>query len=79
MEIETVTRLSELPIGHSGKIVDIHMDDSIKRRLLDLGMVRDSRVRALNKSPAGDPIAYEIRGAVIALRNDVSSRIIVTC
>ncbi len=73
-----MVKLSDLPIGDSAKIVAIHIDDGIKRRLLDLGMVRDSRVRALGKSPAGDPIAFEVRGAVIALRNDVSSNILVT-
>lgn len=78
MQIEHAVKLSDLPMGHSGTVVEIHMEDGIKRRLLDLGLVRDSRIRALNRSPAGDPVAFEVRGAVIALRNDVASHILVT-
>ena len=45
--------------------------------LLDLGLVEGTQVRCLQKSPAGDPIAYDIRGAVIALRSDDSKFVIV--
>jgi ferrous iron transport protein A len=38
------------------------------RRLIDLGLVRGTRVTCVLKSPAGDPCAYLIRGALIALR-----------
>jgi DtxR family Mn-dependent transcriptional regulator len=39
-----------------------------RRRLLDLGVVPGTRVTAEFASPGGDPIAYRIRGALIALR-----------
>ena len=38
------------------------------RRLTDLGLVRGTRVTCILRSPAGDPCAYLIRGALIALR-----------
>ena len=38
------------------------------RRLTDLGLVRGTRVTCVLRSPAGDPRAYLIRGALIALR-----------
>lgn len=41
-----------------------------RRRLLDLGVVPGTRVRAELVSPGGDPTAYEVRGALIALRRD---------
>ncbi len=40
-----------------------------RRRLLDLGIIPGTRIAALMKSAGGDPVAYEIRGATIALRN----------
>lgn len=40
----------------------------LKKRLIDIGMRCGSPVRCLSVSPLGDPIAYEICGAVIALR-----------
>jgi len=42
--------------------------DTQRRRLLNIGLLRDTRVQCLGRSPAGDPSAYLIRGAVIALR-----------
>ena len=39
-----------------------------RRRMLDLGLVQGTTVEALQKSPSGNPVAYFIRGAVIALR-----------
>jgi DtxR family Mn-dependent transcriptional regulator len=41
-----------------------------RRRLLDLGVVRGTRITAVFRSAAGDPVAYRIRGAVIALRRE---------
>ena len=44
---------------------------------MDLGLVSDTVVEALQKSPSGDPTAYHIRGAVIALRSEEASKIMV--
>jgi ferrous iron transport protein A len=46
--------------------------------MLDLGMVPGTLVEVVRRSPLGDPVAYQIRGAVIALRKDEASYINVT-
>lgn len=46
-----------------------------RRRLLDLGLVPGTEVIAEMRSPSGDPTAYRIRGALIALRRDQAERI----
>jgi ferrous iron transport protein A len=46
--------------------------------LLDLGLTRDTVVEAVQKSPAGDPIAYLVRGAVIALRSEDASDVLLS-
>ena len=48
-----------------------------RRRLLDLGLVPGTRVTAEFTSPAGDPVAYRVRGALIALRNQQADMIYV--
>lgn len=48
-----------------------------RRRMLDLGLISDTVVEALQKSPLGDPVAYHVRGAVIALRSEEASKILV--
>lgn len=72
-----IITLDLLPIGRIGKVKHLLADRSIKRRLLDLGLITDTEVEALQKSPAGDPIAYYIRGAVIALRLKEAAKIVV--
>ena len=40
----------------------------MRRRLFDLGLIPGTQVTCTARSPAGDPAAYLIRGAVVALR-----------
>ncbi len=42
---------------------------------MDLGLVIGSRVEAIRRSPSGDPTAFNIRGAIIALRNENANQI----
>ncbi len=67
--------LDKLEIGQKCKVVSLNSTCSIRRRFLDLGLISDTEIEALQQSPSGDPIAYLIRGAVIALRNEDSSQI----
>lgn len=70
-------QLNYLPLGKKGKVKALMSDGSTRRRMLDLGLIADTEVEALQKSPSGDPIAYDIRGAIIALRSEEASKIIV--
>ncbi len=62
--------------GHWGCIRQLDTKGDMRRRLQDIGLIEGTRVKCLQKSPSGDPVAYLIRGAVIALRNDTSSEIL---
>jgi len=72
-------RLSSLAIGQEATVVDISAAcrGVERRRLLDLGIVPGTLVRAELESAGGDPIAYRIRGAMIALRKDQADLIYV--
>lgn len=61
-------RLSELAIGQYGTVAGIRADFELRRRLQDIGLTEGTKVCHLFTSPLGDPLAYKIRGAVIALR-----------
>lgn len=74
---EQVIPLNSLPIGRKGTVKMLTNDGSQRRRLLDLGLISDTIVEALQKSPSGDPTAYGIRGAVIALRCEEASKVFV--
>ena len=65
--MNTIT-LDKLPINTLGKIFNINCSETIKRRLLDLGLIKGTVIKSVLKSPLGSPIAYEFRNCVIALR-----------
>lgn len=69
--------LNFLPLGKKAKVKVLTSVGTIRRRMLDLGLISDTVVEALQRSPSGDPIAYHIRGAVIALRSEEASKILV--
>lgn len=64
----SITTLAEIVPGQSAQVKQLHLTGSIRHRLLDLGLIEGTRIECVCKSPAGDPMAYLIRGAVVALR-----------
>jgi ferrous iron transport protein A len=70
--------LNQLPIGKKGFVSRLLSDGATRKRLLDLGIIDGTEIQPLYKSPSGNPVAYFVRGAVIALRYDVSDSIMVT-
>lgn len=70
--------LYHVPIGDTVIINGLTADGAIRRRLLDIGLTEGAQATCLYQSPSGDPKAYLIRGAVIALRSEDASRIQVT-
>ena len=60
--------LDKLEINKTGYIQNVYCNESVKRRLLDLGLIKGTSITPLFISPSGDPTAFEIRGSVIAIR-----------
>ena len=67
--------LHELKLEKIGKIKDINCSDNIKRRLLDLGFVKETKVKPVLISPSGDPKAFDVRGTLIAIREEDTKKI----
>lgn len=67
--------LADLGIDESGVVAEVDCTGERLRRLLDLGVTEGTRAEALFRSPVGDPTAYFIRGAVIALRRGDAEKI----
>ena len=57
-----------LKTGECATVRAITAPGSIRRRLQDIGLIPGTEIRCVGISPLGDPAAYRIRGAVIALR-----------
>lgn len=70
--------LNDLKQGQTGTVKALLSTGSIRRRLQDIGLIEGTQVQCLQKSPAGDPVAYLIRGAVIAIRSEDSSKVLLS-
>ncbi len=71
--------LAELQPGESGSVVSISRAcrGVQRRRLMDLGVISGTKIKVEMSSVAGDPTAYEIRGATIALRKSQADSIFI--
>lgn len=69
--------LFDLPLNSRATVMSIQATGITRRRMMDLGLVPGTRVEALRLSPAGDPKAFKIRGAVIAFRREEAEKILV--
>ena len=64
--------LDTLDINKTALIISLNCENNLRRRLLDLGLVPNTNVTALFTSPFGNPVAYSVRGSIIALRKEDS-------
>ena len=62
--------LRELPIRKSARIVRVHGEGALKRRLMDMGLTRGTAVTVKKVAPLGDPIEVTVRGYELSLRKD---------
>jgi hypothetical protein len=70
-----IENLNQLPLNKSGKINKIECGEGIKRRLLDMGLVKETEITPILISPSGDPRAFLVRGTIIAIREEDAKNI----
>lgn len=68
-------KLKEAEISSIVKVVSIDAKGELRRRFFDLGIIEGTIIEVLYRSPFGDPTAFLIRGAVIAMREEESEMI----
>ncbi|WP_300976299.1 ferrous iron transport protein A [Streptococcus thermophilus] len=67
--------LSELPVGHSAIVTDIFSANETKRRLMDMGITKRTRVLLRKVAPFGDPLEISLRGYELTLRKSEAQMI----
>lgn len=72
-----LSTLDSLNVGENGVIKKIYGKKDIKHRLLDIGLINDSKIECVMISPLQDPKAYWIKGTLIALRQDDARNIFI--
>jgi Fe2+ transport system protein FeoA len=63
-----VVQLSEIESGKSFRIVRINTGGEIRRRLLDIGFIKNEQGRVIREALLKDPIEIEIKGSKVSLR-----------
>ena len=73
--MNNIILLTNLPIMKKGKIESMECTGSVRRRLLDLGLVNNSYITPILNSPYKGLRAFDIRGTLIAIRDEDTSLI----
>jgi ferrous iron transport protein A len=63
-------KLNAAPVGEYVRVQDLSSTGMLRERMLALGLTKGAKIEVVRKGPSGDPTVYNIRGAMIALRND---------
>lgn len=69
--------LNDIKPGQRAIVDALKSKGSMRRRLLDIGLIENTIVECVGRSPSGDPSAFLIRGAVIAIRSEDCADILV--
>jgi ferrous iron transport protein A len=60
--------LREAAIGETVKVVKLHGEGAVKRRIMDMGITRGIEVYVRKVAPLGDPVEVTVRGYELSLR-----------
>ena len=60
--------LRDVPIGQTAKIVKIHGEGAVRRRIMDMGMTKGTEVAVRKVAPLGDPVEITVRGYELSIR-----------
>ena len=69
--------MDEMSVNMLGRVLEIDIKGDLRHRFFDLGLVENTEIKCVGKSPWGDPKAFLIRGAVIAVRKEEAKKITV--
>ncbi|HEL1766604.1 TPA: ferrous iron transport protein A [Streptococcus suis] len=70
-----IINLSEAPIGSSAKVMDIYATGALRRRLMDMGLTKNTQLFLKKVAPLGDPIETTLRGYELTLRKSEAQMI----
>ncbi|MCI8801249.1 MAG: ferrous iron transport protein A [Lachnospiraceae bacterium] len=60
--------LKEVKVGDRAKVVKLHGEGAVKRRIMDMGLTKGVEVQIRKVAPLGDPIEVTVRGYELSIR-----------
>lgn len=75
--MSNLIKLHEVEINQKVKVVQVEPQSKIRRRIMDMGIVKGTEIVVEGKAPMGDPIEVRVRGYNLSLRKNEAIDIIV--
>ena len=70
-----MSRLADLDVGSTARVLTVDGSDQISLRLLEMGLTPGVDVMVIGTAPLGDPIELELRGYRLSVRRSEAQRI----
>ena len=67
--------LREIKIGGTARVVKVHGEGAVRRRIMDMGITRGVEIKITKVAPLGDPLEVTVRGYELSLRKEDAARI----
>ena len=67
--------LREVAIGSTVKVVKIHGEGAVKRRIMDMGVTKGVEIYVRKVAPLGDPVEVTVRGYELSIRKEDAEKI----
>ncbi len=67
--------LRETPIGKTVRVVKLHGEGAVRRRIMDMGITKGVSIRVRKFAPLGDPIEVTVRGYELSIRKEDAAKI----
>ena len=67
-EREIMKTLNDLPIGSRTKVVKLHGEGAVRRRIMDMGITKGAEIYVHKTAPFGDPLQLTVRGYELSIR-----------
>ena len=67
--------LNDIPVGAMTKVVRLHGEGAVKRRIMDMGITKGAEISIRKISPLGDPIELTVRGYELSIRKDEAEKV----
>ena len=60
--------LRDVPVGETARVVRIHGEGAVKRRIMDMGITKGVQIYIRKVAPLGDPVEVTVRGYELSVR-----------
>ena len=67
--------LKDLAIGKTSKVVKVHGEGAVRRRIMDMGITKGVEIYLRKVAPLGDPMELTVRGYELSIRKEDASMI----